>query len=154
MEVKVTGKTKKLTRKETKEIAQYFASKMMSKRLTDTLTVTINFVQLPNDKHGDAIWLDENNRRPKEYELNISPAGSRKFQIKTIAHEMAHVKQWATGEKVDHHNGTTVNYRGKTYTPKEDESDYWLLPWEVEAHGFEHCLYQDYKANGSTLHAK
>lgn len=63
--------------------------------------------------------------------------------IAVLAHEMVHVKQYVTGELVDH--GTHCSWKGKNYEEYEANSDdYFFSPWEVEAYGMQVGLYRLY----------
>jgi hypothetical protein len=54
--------------------------------------------------------------------------------IETLAHEMVHAKQYATGELVD--GGDHCYWQGKKYPEATLGSiDYYFSPWEVEAYG-------------------
>lgn len=60
-----------------------------------------------------------------------------------LAHEMVHVKQYVTGELVDH--GTHCSWKGKAYKEYEaDSEEYFFSPWEVEAYGMQVGLYRLY----------
>lgn len=63
--------------------------------------------------------------------------------VAVLAHEMVHVKQYVTGELVDH--GTHCSWKGTAYKEYEANSeDYFFSPWEVEAYGMQVGLYRLY----------
>lgn len=63
--------------------------------------------------------------------------------LSVLAHEMVHVKQYVTGDLVDH--GTHCSWKGKSYEAYEaDSNDYYFSPWEVEAFGMQVGLYRLY----------
>lgn len=90
--------------------------------------------------------------RFRAYALNFQPrlANPKKFAIvlpsrrsvmRTLlrtAHEITHVKQWHTGELIDY-EGFSV-WRGQPIA----SDDYWSLPWEVEAHGSEKTILEQW----------
>jgi len=126
-----------------KNVARYCASKLMSTRLANSLCVTIHFVsepESPND--GDVIFEDDFDcLRPKEFSMNINIAGNGiAKQLKTVCHEMVHVKQYAKGEmRYMWRPHRHTKFLGELYS--DDKVDYWDQPWEVEAFGREVGLY-------------
>jgi hypothetical protein len=58
--------------------------------------------------------------------------------LESVAHEMVHISQFATGRWVELENTKTTRFDGKEYKkmPK-----YWDRPWEIEAHGREVGLF-------------
>jgi hypothetical protein len=58
----------------------------------------------------------------------------------TLAHEVVHVKQYATGELRDYRKRYhRTRWQGKVVD--EHEVYYYDLPWEIEAHGREGGMY-------------
>lgn len=57
--------------------------------------------------------------------------------IDVIAHEMVHLAQYHKGRLLDLENGIVL-WEGKRYLDPEYLSKaYWLVPWEMEARGYE-----------------
>jgi hypothetical protein len=83
------------------------------------------------------IWINETivNRRAK------TQLGTYKKLLAYLAHELVHVKQYATGE-LTYIGSTKYRYRGKIYKiPDEnDEDGYYECPDEIEAYGKENHL--------------
>jgi|TARA_B100001094_G_scaffold325137_1_gene378962 hypothetical protein len=97
------------------------------------LDITVNLCK-PTGAMG--YCLEEDNNRT--FELEIDKTQSLRAVLETVAHEMVHVKQYAKRElSPDKHL-----WMGKTYNP--DETNYWDLPWEIEAHGREIGLFVRY----------
>jgi hypothetical protein len=63
----------------------------------------------------------------------------------TVAHEMVHVKQYARREITDYVHSNGVASKAKYWKWKDrmvsDATDYWDLPWEIEANGRECGLF-------------
>lgn len=78
-------------------------------------------------------WCQQNSS--DDYEIEVERNLNDEYFIKTICHEMVHVKQGVTSELV---NGTT--WRGKEYTNEQ--------PWEIEAYQLEKKLYNSFIAKG------
>jgi len=124
-----------------KDVAQYCAEMLMGKRLTENIDLRIEFTNnLDKDNYieGDCEWTDDENR-PREFTIRVKETLSLGRKLRTICHEMVHVKQYATGEmKSMYRPARTTKFRGE-YFP--DELDYWECPWEIEAFGREAGLY-------------
>lgn len=112
---------------------------LMSSRLIDTLTVIISFDTVKDGK-AYTIQDDEDLRH---FTIGIYNKLSTKETIKAIAHEIVHVWQFASGRMKDYiRQPGKVKFGDKVYAPAPDE--YYFLPWEVEAYGYEVGLYQHY----------
>ena len=73
------------------------------------------------------------------YEIRINSRFNDYRMIRTIFHEMTHVKQFARGEL---EMGTKVDkFKGKEYK----RADYWTAPWEVEARKAEKKMMRKWK---------
>jgi len=77
-------------------------------------------------------WCQQNSS--DDYEIEVERNLNDEYFIKTICHEMVHVKQGVTGELV---NGTT--WRGKEYSNEQ--------PWEIEAYQLEKELFYSFLQN-------
>lgn len=123
-----------------KSIAEYCASKLFTKKLSDSLVLDIEFSRTLYKEDGllGEIDFDDSNHRPKEFTITVDSTVSKRRIMETIAHEMVHLKQYAKGELVD------MVRSGNTRWQKQDinsSTNYWDLPWEVEAHGKELGLF-------------
>jgi hypothetical protein len=58
--------------------------------------------------------------------------------METIAHEMVHVKQYSKGELVDLSRSNSTRWQNNII---DKSTNYWDLPWEIEAHGKELGLF-------------
>jgi len=62
--------------------------------------------------------------------------------VKTIGHELTHVKQFTyDGLEFDHDD--VVVFRNSEYR-FENDMEYWLSPWEIEARGYEAGIWMLY----------
>lgn len=86
-------------------------------------------------------------RRYRSFVIDIdTELPAEKYMI-TLFHEMVHVKQFALREmdQLDKPRNTT---RWRQLRVKDDELDYWDLPWEVEAREQEGVLFNAFMENG------
>ena len=114
--------------------------KILMPRKANTLQVIIKCHQHIGDNMAQTTWIDTN-IRPNVCEIKLANKikNSKKI-VESLAHEMVHVKQLATGEYYDYmYSDKTVKWKGKKVNIKE--VDYWDQPWEIEAYGKERGLY-------------
>lgn len=138
MQIYTKGSTRK-TQKIVKDLTRFCADMLMSKRLADGLLIRIEFIKdLDNQYDGDCEYVDEESR-PKEFLIRVNNSLKLSKKLRTICHEMVHVKQYATGEmKYMSRPARFTKFQGTLYP---DELDYWDSPWEIEAFGREPGLY-------------
>ena len=76
--------------------------------------------------------------RPREFLIEIGTHFDEELYIKTLLHELVHLRQWVVG--------SLRSKRGKMYYGKEcvENYDYWHQPHEIEAHEQEETLYVAY----------
>lgn len=121
-----------------KRAALFYAKELLSDKMADNISVKIKF----NEKmdamgYAHVVECNESNK-PREFEIEVFSLMSAKDILKTVAHEMVHVKQFAYGET----NESLTRWKGQLQTG----DDYWLSPWEVEAHGMEIGLFAKFVA--------
>jgi len=141
VQIYVRGSNQKVSKRELKFAAQFFAHMLMGPRLSQAVKVTINHVK-EGALLGSACWVDDNTN-PREFEININPKLSRKSYLQTLAHEMTHVKQYAKGELKTLFNKREMRWKG--HYIGENDMHYFDQPWEVEAFGRELGLYLRYQ---------
>jgi hypothetical protein len=93
-------------------------------------------------EYGAAEYIDESPSL-REFHIDIEKSLTMPTYIRTLMHELVHVKQYAKGEMkflVRSHKCT------KWFDQRIDteQVDYWELPWEIEAHGREEGLTQQF----------
>lgn len=142
MKTSVRGHNDRLTKAEIRDYMEFLADMLMSPRLVKSLTIHIKCLPLKKVK-GFCMSLDDQyGKRPKEFLIELDTKQSKASQLKTLAHEMVHVKQYAKGELADLDRQNKVKFNKKKYNA---ESFYWLQPWEIEAYGYEYGLYRMYR---------
>ena len=141
MYIRVRGVNQKITPKEIRYAAEWMGSLIMSSQLRKNLTLTINF-KAEKDHLGSTEITDYEDRLPRKFLILLDPKSPRTSTIKTLAHELVHVKQFARGEMVDLVRTKHIKWN-KQYID-QDKVDYWDLPWEIEAFGREYGMYRRY----------
>lgn len=139
MQVRAQGGTRK-TQQIAKDITRFCAESLMGKRLVKTLLVKLEFSDLGHGEiDGDCDYEELGEYRPKEFTIRVNSNLRLNKQLRTICHEMVHVKQYATGEmRYMWRPARHTKYKGELYP---DSLNYWECPWEIEAFGREVGLY-------------
>lgn len=143
MKISVKGKNAVLTKKETRYLVNFLAKILVGERLAKHMFVEIIYTELPHNVVGLCSPTDWESKLPRDFEIFVDPAIDRKKQIKTIAHEMVHVMQFARGHFKILDEEDRFKWMGKyvNYTRKQ----YKKMPWEKEAMLSERYLYKFYK---------
>ena len=111
-----------------KEAAHYYASWLMGEDLVDELTVNIRIckVYLGSDDMGVCTPTDVWNSEKRSFDIRLRRSLSTYYMLKTLAHEMVHVKQFATNQLTGWHSATWNNV-------DFENTPYRTQPWEQEA---------------------
>ena len=133
------GGRKKLTTEQVRHVKDFTAwalDRLLGNRLSERIGIDVvmdSTLFAKQGVYGTAIWEDTH-RRSREFTLEVDTSAKFSTVMNTIAHELVHVKQWASGEYYAIDTGAYVyRYRGATHDTRV--TDYWELPWEVEAYG-------------------
>jgi hypothetical protein len=142
MKIKIKGMPDKSTRKLCKEAIRYYGNELLSSRLSKNITVDVIFEVLPSPIKAMCQWQDDNHRC-REFVILIHKKLNKKQTLITLAHEMVHVKQYATGELKDYLRTESVRWQNKVFSL--DKVKYWSSPWEKEAYKKDETLYEAFK---------
>lgn len=138
MVVLIEGCYTPLMKKVLFDAANYFGTCLFSKPLAKNIEVRI-VVSSNMREHGMCSIADYNaSNKPRCFDIEVRKKKSIKSMVQTLAHEMVHVKQFATNEMNEMDStwkGKRVNLRKLTYIE---------LPWEAEAFEREHELLSKY----------
>lgn len=131
------------------EASKFFADLLMDPRMVRNLNIEIEVCKL--DVDGECID-EEGTRNPRWFTINLKKQ-KLEDMIRTLAHEMVHVKQHAKNELQSGfvtatRGGLKISskWKGKIWKPKRKEDPYYDSPWELEAFGKEVGLFQRYVA--------
>lgn len=144
MEITFTGKSSKISKKEIRNILNWSSQRLMSDKLSQNISVNICFrKKLDNNSAGFCSAEDEMTGRHRKFMIEVNDNKTKRTQIRTLLHEMVHIKQFAKGElRNDYRSSKLCKWMGESMV--ETDFDYWELPWEVEAYGREEGLYRMY----------
>lgn len=112
--------------------AQFYLEELVSsKRMRQNVFITIKFNE-KLDVWGFASIEDYNaSNKPRDFLIELHPWIGAKNILRTLAHEMVHIKQYIMLET----NESLSKWKGTPIDP--DTIDYFLHPWEMEAHSLE-----------------
>lgn len=133
------------------EAAEFFAQQLMDPRMVRNITLDIE-VRKNMDVEGECV--DEDGvKNPRWFTIGLRYQDIDEM-IKTLGHEMVHVKQHAknelqTGVVIATRGGLKIlsKWQGKIWKPKGKEDAYFDSPWEVDAYGREVGLFHKWVAN-------
>lgn len=154
MQIVVTGMVGKRKEKAMLvEAAEFFAAQLMDPRMVRNLVIDLE-VRKNLDVLGECV--DEDGvRNPRFFTIGLKRQDIDEM-IKTLGHEMVHVKQHAknelqSGVMIPTKGGMRMTSRwlGKIWKPKAREDHYFDAPWEIEAYGREVGLFQKWVAKNA-----
>jgi len=142
MQIVVTGTNTKISEDELIFAVNVMSKQLMSGQLLKHLFIDIIFGPI-SKFHGLCDTNENNSGKFRDFDIYIRNSMSRKNQLCTLAHELVHVKQYATGE-LNPYIKNKKYLQWKKSVVDLDTVNYWDLPWEIEAHGKEPGLYNHY----------
>ena len=154
MQIVVTGMVGKRKEKAMLiEAAEFFAAQLMDPRMVRNLTIDLD---VRKNLEVDGECVDEDGvRNPRWFTIGLKRQDIDEM-IKTLGHEMVHVKQHAknelqSGVMIPTKGGLrmTSRWMGKIWKRKAREDHYFDSPWEIEAYGREVGLYQKWVAKNA-----
>jgi hypothetical protein len=123
-----------------KSATQFFADQLISKQLQKHISIRISLINDSNN-YGEVEITDYNSRnQPRDFTLYIDKTLSEEEKIRTIAHEICHVKQYLYGEL----NEEMTLWLGNKVS-EDDYEKYDDRPWEKEAYEMETMLYEQWR---------
>lgn len=141
MDIEVIGVNNEESAALLRHATEWYARKLMP-RLVDKIAVAIN-VKTRFEFNGEAGWADSGTRRPRVFVITLKNMRIKEV-LKTLAHEMVHVKQYARGELKDCVGATRWKDRHYPLKSRATREQYWFQPWEIEAYGMEVGLFECY----------
>ena len=115
-----------------RSMVEYCITKLMPRM--KTLNVDVKLTKLKGDANGYCL-----RDSPRDFSIEVDHTQGLRTMLETVAHEMVHFKQYARNEMTD------WIIEDKFYKWKGDfvpeSTNYWDLPWEIEANGREVGLF-------------
>lgn len=139
MLIKVYGSKSKRLKNLIRDAVEYAAKKLIPGRVLSSMEISVKMNGELNENVAEMEWIDDH-VRPRIFEISIDKNQSETLSVVCAMHEMVHVRQYAMGDLVQ-----SLRYQNKSKWNKnlwvdESSTDYYDLPWEIEAHGREKGL--------------
>jgi len=129
-----------------RKAAKWMIVELLGSRLATNITLRISFIKGLERREGfvgECYWTDQN-LRPRYFSIPIDREQSRLQCLRTLAHELIHLKQFATGEMFSYaSNENITRWRGRKII--DDDVAYNKQPWEREANRLEFDLVKAYQ---------
>ena len=146
MIINVTGFNRS-KRRDIEKAVEFFAHQLMDPRMVRKLELDIEH-NPKLDVQGECVSEDDT-KNPRWFTITLRDGKDDEELIKTLAHEMVHVKQYAKNELAKvltaARGGRGIRiaskWKGEIWDPKKKEDAYWDCPWEIEAYGREVGLF-------------
>jgi hypothetical protein len=130
----ITGKINKKYR----EAIEFFASNLFTPQMKRHIEIRVRKRDL-GTWHGFVSIEDYNVlNQPRSFVIELHKGDNEAEQLKTLAHELVHVRQYARNELNDEMN----TWKGRYVD--SDAIDYNDQPWEIEANKLGNELYELY----------
>lgn len=159
MRLHVFGQSEHLTSEEARYATLWLGRRLMGPRLCRIIWIRLQLVPAEI-----VTTYDEKGRRsvdlanmmafrgdakyPRKFRINVNVEDQkRRGQLKALAHEMVHVKQYAKGEVYDLRRQKRVTRWKKELVDCTEAGGYHDWPWEEEAFRLEGDLYREYAAH-------
>lgn len=123
-----------------KEAIRFYAEELMGSKLLQNIKIFLVFEDLPHKYNGLCSWEDDNHRC-RSFVVILNKRLNKKTVLLALAHEMVHVKQFATGELKDYLCRNEVRWKDKKFS----KNRYWSSPWEKQAYRKDKKLYEKFK---------
>ena len=120
-----------------RSVAQHCIDKLMPRMRT--LDISILFKKIPPQENTIGTCLMQDNNRT--FEIEIQKGLSFDEIVKTVCHEMVHVKQYARNEMTDSTWKGKLRWRNRFI---KKNTSYSKLPWEREAYRKQKTLAKSY----------
>lgn len=116
-----------------RQAASYFIEELIGSRPNLKVKFKFSGLKAKCGVLGECSTLDEG-YRPRNFTINIDDAQTLRMQLRTIAHELVHVKQYARNEMYEY---VSQHTRWRNTVVDESKTRYKDLPWEREAYSME-----------------
>lgn len=141
MKLSVQGHNEKLTKAEVRYATRFYLPILLEQSIIDEVNLTVKFAKKMKDNGYCSLTEDCDEDYPRDFLIEIDSSISKAMQLRTLAHELVHLKSFAIGE-LQYCDNDVIKWKKKRFCL--EEINYWDLPSEIEAHGREPGLYYRY----------
>lgn len=120
-------------------VINFCVEKLMPK-LNGALTIDVSIGKFElNENSAGYVYSVDDLVKAREFHMELNNTSNIEDLLKTVCHEMVHVKQMARGQYRQIASGS---FWYKKSLEEFDHLDYQDKPWEEEAFGLEEVLYE------------
>ena len=112
MKISVKGKNEVLSKKHIRYIVKLFGKLILNPQLYPNINLLVQNMNLGVNNWGYCGISDIEEKRPRSFEILLNTNISKNKQIRTLAHEMIHLRQTANGQFVTY-GCETYKWNGK-----------------------------------------
>lgn len=145
LKLRAVGGTAK-QRQYCRDLVRFALPYLLKQNKIDQISIRIvitNHLSVNEDCYGVCYPMDiEGRGTPKRFSIHVDGSLLKRHLLTTLAHELVHCKQWVMGELGAKVSKTKKDDYDYTWLglPVDDNMNYWLHPWEIEAAGWERNL--------------
>lgn len=122
-------------RKLIRSLVRWSIREIIGPRINLYITIVLTNLRETDKCSGVCEWIDDN-INPREFKITIDNTQSLREQLRTITHEMIHVKQYAKNELYDYiRDYDKTRWKDKIFDT--NKTKYKDLPWEKEAYNLQ-----------------
>ncbi len=123
---------------EIEKMIRFCLGKLMSARLANTLSIRVEFraSKLGKNVGGDCRPEGGGSKKQRIFIVRVQRDGCFTSKLETLAHELVHVAQFASGRLQQRYwkSDRQYHYRWEgEHLGTEKDNPYWNRPWEIEA---------------------
>lgn len=141
MKLAVHGPNLKLSKTEVRYATKFYMQILLEQYHIDEINLIVKFANRLHDNGYCSLleYCDED--YPRDFLIEIDSSISKHLQLRTLAHELVHLKSFVIGE-LKYCDDDVIMWKKKRF--RLADVNYWDLPSEIEAHGREPGLYYRY----------
>jgi hypothetical protein len=122
-----------------KRAIEFYAHELLSSKMIENINLKVKFDKTIVDVYGYAsVEVRTDNGKARDFLIEMNPKIGGRNILKSLAHEMVHIKQYAYDET----NDNLTRWKGIPIDGNFE--DYWRQPWEIEAYGIEAGLFRKF----------
>lgn len=143
----------KAHRSDIRSALKFYSTILLGPRLTENIELDVEFDPTLHERASEYAFMnpEDDGRSPRWFTITVDANMEFDTLLKTLAHEMVHVKQYARNELRHVAKGGGRLHKWFNETIDDEKVNYWDLPWEIEAFGREQGLFVRYiESKGET----
>ena len=126
-----------------RDMTKWLIRNKIGKKMYLEITVFFTDLKKTDNCKGMCEWMDDS-LRPREFHIYIDKRLSLKEQLRTLAHELVHVKQYVKNEMYDYVRSDFERVRWKNDVVDVNDVKYRDHPWEREAYALQTPWMREY----------